>query len=194
MVIVYQLADMVGTGVKSIARNFQAKFTVSDSELISRAKKGDDSAFNELVRRHQDFIYRLARGYLNEKEAAKDGTQEVFIRAYQGLPYFQSDARLTSWLYKICKNHCLNLLRRQKLENDLEYGPSANSEDDFTLKFKLKKMIAGLSDEYREVIILRYYQDLKYDQIARLLDLPLSTVKIRLHRAKAELKILAGVD
>ncbi|MCP4581368.1 MAG: RNA polymerase sigma factor [candidate division Zixibacteria bacterium] len=193
MVIVYQLADLVGTGVKSIARNFQAKIAISDSQLLNRAKDGDDTAFNELVCRHQNFIYKLAWGYLNEKEAAKDATQDVFIKAYQGLPYFQSDSQFTTWLYRICKNHCLNLLRRQKRESELELDRPNNTESDLPMKLGLKKMIANLSEEYREIIILRYYQDLKYDQIARLLDIPLSTVKIRLHRAKAELKNLAGV-
>ena len=194
MVIVYQLADLVGTGVKSIARNFQAKLAVSDSQLLNRAKDGDNTAFNELVCRHQNFIFKLAWGYLNDNEAAKDATQEVFIKAYQGLPYFQSDSQFTTWLYKICKNHCLNLLRRRKRENEIEQDRPDITEPDLPMKLRLKKMIASLSDEYKEIIILRYYQDLKYDQIARLLDIPLSTVKIRLYRAKAELKSLAGVS
>jgi len=192
MVIVYQIADLVGGGVKNIARNFQAKMTVSDAQLLSRAKEGDDAAFNELVRRHQDFVYRAALGYLHDRESAKDAVQEVFIKAYRGMPYFQSDSQFTTWLYKICKNYCLNLLRRQKLENETEPAVSNMSENNLALELRLKKMIESLSEEHREIISLRYYQDLKYGQIARLLDIPLSTVKIRLFRAKAELKTLVG--
>jgi RNA polymerase sigma-70 factor (ECF subfamily) len=193
MVIVYQLADYVGTGVKKIARDLRAKMAVSDSQLLSRAKDGDNSAFSELVYRHQDFVYKLAWGYLNDNEEAKDAAQEVFISAYRGLPYFKSDSLFTSWLFKICKNHCLNVIRRNKLENEIERESPGVIESDLPIKLRLKKLVANLNDEHREIIILRYYQDLKYNQIAELLDIPLSTVKIRLHRAKAELKTLAGV-
>ena len=194
MAMVYELTGLVGARVKNIARNFQAKIAVSDAQLLVRAKSGDDTAFNDLVCRHQNFIYRTALGYLHDSEAAKDAVQEAFVKAYQGLPYFQSDSQFSTWLYKICKNYCLNLLRRQKLENETEPVNSSNNETDLSLKLRLKKMVDSLNEEYREIIILRYYQDLKYDQIARLLDIPLSTVKIRLFRAKAELKILAGVS
>jgi len=194
MTMVYQLTGLVGAGVKNIARNLQAKMAVSDKQLLSRAKTGDDTAFNDLVCRYQDFVYRTALSYLHDSEAARDATQEVFIKAYQGLPYFQSDSQFTTWLYKICKNYCLNQLRRQKLENDTEPGGLYENGIDLPLKLRLRKIIESLNDEYREIIILRYYQDLKYERIARLLDIPLSTVKIRLFRAKAELKTLAGVS
>ncbi len=194
MAMVYQLTGLVGAGVKNIARNFQAKMAVSDAQLLARAKSGDDTAFNDLVCRHQNFIYRTALSYLHESEAAKDAVQEVFVKAYQGLPYFQSDSQFSTWLYKICKNYCLNQQRRQKLENETEPVISSKNEMDLSLKLRLKKMVNSLNEEYREIIILRYYQDLKYDQIARLLDIPISTVKIRLFRAKAELRTLAGAS
>ncbi len=167
---------------------------VPDSQLLTYAKEGDNEAFSELVRRHQNFIFKFARGYLNDNEAAEDITQDVFIKAYQGLPYFKNESQFSSWLYKICKNHCLNQLRRRKLEGNTEIENVNHNDPDLSTKVKLKSIIGNLSDEYREIVILRYYEDLKYEQIARILNIPLSSVKIRLFRAKAELKKMIGSD
>ena len=118
MTVVYQMADFVGTSVRKIARNLHANLVVPDSQLLTYAKEGDNEAFSELVRRHQDFIFKFARGYLNDNQAAEDVTQDVFIKAYQGLPYFKNESQFSSWLYTICKNHCLNQIRRSILEEN----------------------------------------------------------------------------
>lgn len=194
MVFVYEIADAVGAGVKKITRNLQAKFTASDSQLLARAKEGDDSAFTELVRRHQNNIYRLAYGYLGEREAARDAAQEVFLKAFQGLPYFQSDSQFSTWLYSICKNHCLNILRHERLADKIDPPETASAKNSLPLKIRLKKLLGQLKDEHRDILILRYYQDLKYEQIARTLDISLNTAKVRLFRAKAELKELMGEE
>ena len=194
MILVYQIADYVGDSVKKLAKNLQAGFIISDAQLLERAKNRDDKAFNELVKRHQQFVYKIALGYLNDNEAAKDITQDVFLKAYRGLPYFQSDSQFTTWLYKICKNHCLNIIRRRKLENDNQPEERNDEMADISMKTKLKSLISRLNDEHREIIVLRYYNDLKYEEIARYLGINLGAVKIRLHRAKQELKQLAGVD
>lgn len=192
MAYVYQIAGYVGTGVKRAARNVKAKFTATDAQLLKRAKEGDDSAFNEIVKRYQNFVYKTALSYLHDRENARDITQDVFIKAYKGLPYFNNDSQFTTWLYKICKNQCLNYLRREKAHIEDNDGPTGNYNMDLPLKAGLDKLIAKLKDEYREVIVLRYYQQLKYDEIAHYLDLPMSTVKIRLYRAKQELKGMIG--
>ena len=121
-------------------------------------------------------------------------TQDVFLKAYRGLPYFQSDAQFSTWLYKICKNHCLNVIRRRKLESDNQPEENVGETPDISIATKLKKLISHLGEDHREIIILRYYNDLKYDEIARYLGINPGTVKVRLHRAKQELKQLAGVD
>jgi RNA polymerase sigma-70 factor (ECF subfamily) len=194
MIATYQIADYVGNNVKKLAKSVQAKIVVSDDQLVERARNNDDGAFNELVRRHQNFVNKIAYGYVNDSELARDVAQDVFIKAYRGLEYFESDSRFTTWLYKICRNHCLNLIRRRRLEVERLAGPDLIADaPDHSLKARIKNLIGKLSDEYREIIILRYYGDLKYDEIAERLDLPLSTVKVRLFRAKQELKSLAGV-
>ncbi len=192
MSMVYQIADYVGDGVKKTAQIFKARFRVSESQLLEKAKKNDSEAFGELVRRNQDFVYRTALGYLQDEESAKDITQDVFIKAYRGLPYFRDESQFATWLYKICKNQCLNLIRHKKLESGERLKEEQSEDSPIPLKVRMKKLIANLNDEYRDIIMLRYYQDLTYDEIARYLDIPLSTVKIRLYRAKRDLKNLMG--
>ncbi len=165
---------------------------MTDSGLIARAKEGDDEAFGEIVRRYQGLVYRQAWGYLEDAEAAKDAAQEVFVTAYKGITYLREDSALRRWLYRICRNHCLNVIRRRKLEHD--HRPEAPTEvrSDVPLRITLRRMISYLDDPYREVVILRYYGDLKYEEIAQVLDISVSTVKIRLFRAKRRLKRMLG--
>ena len=165
---------------------------MSDSQLITRTKAGDNQAFDEIVRRYQGFVYRHAWGYLQADEAAKDATQEVFMTAYQGIPYLREGLALRRWLYRICRNHCLNVIRRRKLEAKLRPEAPGDVRPDAALSVVLKGMISNLRERYREVIILRYYDDLTYEQIAQVLDIPISTVKIRLFRAKSKLRRMLG--
>lgn len=192
MSMIFQIADYVGDNVRKKALKFKAYFTATDSQLLEKAKKNNSEAFGELVKRNQDFIFRTALSYLKNREVARDIVQDVFIKAYRGLPYFRDDAQFTTWLYRICKNQCLNIIRHHKLETGERIKKEEGAESSTPLRVSLRKLIDKLSEEYQEIIMLRYFQDLKYDEIARHLGIPVSTVKIRLYRAKRELKTLIG--
>ena len=189
---VCQVVALIAAGVRLTANRIQSRLVLSDIELIARTRDGDDEAFCEIVRRYQGFVYRQAWGYLQDSEAAKDAAQEVFVTAYEGIPYLREDSALRRWLYRICRNHCLNVLRRQKLERRLRPDAPDQVRQDVALRVALRQMISKLKDRYREVVILRYYNDLTYEQIAEVLDIPASTVKIRLFRAKNTLKKILG--
>jgi RNA polymerase sigma-70 factor (ECF subfamily) len=165
---------------------------LSDSQLIARARDGDSEAFSEIVRRYQDFVYRQAWGYLQDAEAARDAAQDVFVTAYEGITHLRNEAALRHWLYRICRNHCLNVIRRRALER--RHRPEAldTPHSDIPLSVTLRRAISELGDRYREPIILRYYQDLKYEGIAEVLGISVDTVKVRLFRAKARLKHMVG--
>lgn len=122
----------------------------------------------------------------------KDAAQDMFVTAYEGISYLRRDSALRRWLYRICRNHCLNVIRRRKLER--RFCPEAPDEmkPDVAIRVTLKELISDLSDRYREVIILRYYNDLTYEQIAKALNISVSTVKVRLFRAKNTLKSMFG--
>ncbi len=192
MVEVFQLVNLVVAGVKIAANHIQLRLVLSDSQLIARAKGGDDDAFAEIVKRYQGFIYRQAWGYLQNDEAAKDATQDVFVTAYEGVAYLRNDSALRQWLYRICRNHCLNIIRRADIERRSRSEAPHEVQPDLPLRVALREMISALDDRYREVIILRYYQDLTYDEIAQVLDIPVTTVKVRLFRAKNKLKKMLG--
>ncbi len=188
----FQLAGIIETGVNIAANRIQSRLILSDSRLIARVKDGDEEAFGEIVKRYQGFVYRQAWGYLQDDEAAKDAAQDVFVAAYKGITYLKNDSALRRWLYRICRNYCLNVIRRWKLEHKLRSEASNEVSSDAALRITIKDLISELNDPYREVIIQRYYHDLTYEQIAQVLDISLSTVKIRLFRAKKMLKRMLG--
>lgn len=155
--------------------------TSTDSELILLCKDGRRDAFNELVRRYQDRVYWTVRRFLNDHDNAQDVAQDVFVRAYQNISSFRGDAQVFTWLYRIAMNLSLNHLRREKLrgffriddmEDTLTDGdsPSAQqvleSEETSTV---IRKAIDTLPTKQRQVFLLRYYEELPYEEIAVLL-------------------------
>jgi len=189
---VRHLAGLIASVGRIAADHIRWRLVLSDSQLIARAKDGDDEAFSEIVRRYQDFVYRQAWSYLRDDDAAKDAAQEVFVTAYQGIPYLRKDSALRRWLYRVCRNHCLNVIRHQKIEHRLRPEDPDAVKPDMALLVTLRERISALDDPYREVIILRYYHDLSYVEIAQVLDITIDNVKTRLFRAKNMLKRMLG--
>jgi len=194
MTTAYELAGIIRTGIRKASGFVYSRLVVDDAELVARTIKGDSEAFNEIVNRYQNFIYNIARGYLRNNESARDAAQDTFMKAYQGIKYFDQNARLDSWLFKICKNHCLNLLKRIKLEKNTEPEKPGTINPPMELQIRVKKYINRLDSDYRDILILRYYEDLKYDRIAEITGLSFDVVRIRLYRAKKMLKELMLED
>jgi RNA polymerase sigma-70 factor (ECF subfamily) len=187
-----QLTNPIAMVAKRVAAPIRSRVALCDSELVERTKEGDDDAFDEIVRRYQNFIYRQAWGYLRDDDSAKDVTQDVFIKAYEGVRHLKAASGLRRWLYSICRNHCLNAIRKRKAERDLRPEPPAGPGPDVALRVYLKDLISHMDDPYREVIMLRYYGDLTYDEIAEVLDISVDNVKVRLFRARNRLKTMLG--
>ena len=188
------MADRIAMVVKRTANRIRSRLVLSDSEIIERTRKGDVDAFGEIVRRYQSFVYSQAWGYLRDSDAAKDAAQEVFITAYESIRYLRAESALRQWLYRICRNLCLNVIRRQKTERDLRPEAQVKPGSDVVLRIHLRELIACLDDPYQDVIVLRYYNDLTYGEIAEVLDISISSVKVRLFRAKKMLKTMLGED
>lgn len=178
----------------------------SDEVLIQRFKNGDRSAFSELIDRHQGRVYGLCFRWLGNQQAAEEVAQEVFVSLFRSLERFRGDSKFSTWLYRVtvnhCKNHNMHRSRRghgrhESLDSAPEDAavrqlPSPDrGADSQALKSDAEKMLqAGLSaleEEHRQIILMRDLEDLSYDEISGLLDLPKGTVKSRLHRARAEL-------
>jgi RNA polymerase sigma-70 factor (ECF subfamily) len=168
-------------------------------ELLERLRAGDRGAFESFVAAHQHRVYGLALRMLANAAEAQDAAQEVFLRAHRALGEFRGAARLSTWLYAITSRVCLNRLAsgERRLERrgddalvrfaDPRPGPDRALEQG-ELEEALHRAIAELPEERRIVVLLRDVEGLAYEEIAQALDLPIGTVRSRLHRARLDLK------
>ena len=158
------------------------------TDLIQRTLAGDQDSFAILFERYKNLVYRTAYLMLNDSEEADETLQEVFLKVFQSLSSFQpSRAAFTTWLYRITINDCLNRLRKKRFtflslewawrdnHRELSFQDRYLEEDE-----NIHMALTGLSDKLRAVIVLRYYGELSYAEIAESLDIPLGTVKSRL--------------
>lgn len=169
----------------------------SEDDWVRRAQAGDGKAFSELVRRHQNRIYRYLLRMLGSHEDARELTQDAFIKAWQALPQWQPEAQFRTWLFRIANNTALDALRRRKLvefvplddsfdapgsEPDPERQAQATQEVR-QLEANLKK----LAQEHRQILLLREVEEMSYEEIGSVMSLSEGTVKSRLARARAAL-------
>jgi RNA polymerase sigma-70 factor, ECF subfamily len=164
---------------------------VPDRDLAARAGGGDDEAFAELVRRHERRVYNLALRMLGRPEDARDAAQDAFVSCYRNLASFRGDAAFSTWLHRIAVNACYDALRRRRdllgLDEAPEPPPAADHGDAVTTSVDVRRALLTVPEEFRTVLVLHDIQDLGYDEIARILQVPVGTVKSRLHRARVAL-------
>ena len=173
-----------------------------DLKTIRRCKRGEEAAFSEILGRYRGAIYNLCYRMTRNPEDARDLGQEVFIKVFSLLDRFDENYAFSSWLFRIATNHCIDHLRRQRLrmlslerdggteDDEAEMQIAADGpEPDVILQRrealeKLEEVIADLPPHYRVITLLRHDQQLSYEEIAETLQLPLGTVKARIHRAR----------
>lgn len=178
----------------------------TDEQLVKRALAGDSDAFGEVVRRWERKIYALAYGITGSVEDARDATQETFIAAYRNLPRFRGEAQVSSWLHRIAVNQCITRRRRarvraetglekeieagreQFLSNGLESSPSHSTESKQRAE-AVRRAVASLPHELREIVLMKEFEELTFQEIADALQVPLSTVKSRLYTALKQLRL-----
>jgi RNA polymerase sigma-70 factor (ECF subfamily) len=170
---------------------------LSDHECAAAAREGDHAAFSELVRRHQDAVYRFVLRMLGSREEALEVAQDAFLRAWQALPQWQPEAQFRTWLFRIASNAALDALRRRRIvgfEPLAEGFDAASAEPDPEKRLELKQEVgaleaslARLSAEHREILLLREVENMSYEEIGAVLGLSEGTVKSRLARARTAL-------
>lgn len=175
----------------------------NEQEIIRRARQGDGDAFRRLVEEHQTQVYRIALRMCGEA-AADDVTQEAFLTAWRALPSFRGECRFSTWLYRLTTNAAIDFLRREKRHahsddvTELELPDGAPSPQELAERSEtqsaVRRGLAQLSEEHRQVLVLRYMQELDYGEIAAALSVSEGTVKSRINRAKARLRELLGAD
>lgn len=177
----------------------------TDEELVARATAGDLDSFNQLVSRWERPIYALAYRTLGREEDARDVVQEAFLRAFRGLRGFKGEAKFSSWLYRITLNLCRDWARRERRAPliqtpegtdpvdlaDRQASPEESVEDLVArreMSRAVAQAMADLPEEQRSAILLKEYHGLTFQEIADMLDCPLSTVKTRLYQGLSVLR------
>jgi len=176
----------------------------TDEELVARTVAGDADSFNQLILRWERPIYALAYRVIGRDEDARDVCQETFLRAFRALPGFKGQAKFSSWLYRIALNLCRDWIRRQRrtpivsapegvdiVELASAQGPLESIED-LVARNQLSQTVSDamlhLPEEQRTAIVLKEYHGLTFQEIADMLQCPLSTVKTRLYQGLSVLR------
>ncbi len=187
---------------------------MTEQELVALAKQGDQNAFAQLVESNQNKIYSLALRMTGNPEDGADLAQEAFLKAWRSLPTFQEESSFSTWLYRLTSNLCIDFLRKEKrrkaavttvsLDDDEDESPPVEVPDQrFTpeteverreLRTAMSRALKVMSEEHRQVLILREVEGLSYTEIAGLMDLEEGTVKSRIARARISLRNILQKD
>jgi RNA polymerase sigma-70 factor (ECF subfamily) len=174
----------------------------NEPELIDLALTGNRPAFAELVRRHQERLFVSMIQVTGSAEEAEEVTQEAFIRAFIKLDTFQRNSQFFTWIYRIAFNHALTRRRKKRArvsldqardENGLEVSSDHEQVDEALLREErvslVRQAIDSLTDEHRQILVLREMDDFSYEEIAEILQISIGTVRSRLSRARRQLKL-----
>lgn len=173
---------------------------ITDEEIINQVINGNIYAFSEIVIRYKDYVFNLVYRFVYNCNEAEDLSQEVFINVYKNIDKFRKGSKISTWIFKISYNLCIDWLRKNKKRNvelvalNEENEPadkSCNIEENFIKRqqsLELHGAILQLNKKYRDVLILFYYQDLSYEDIGSILDLSVKTVETHLYRGRKLLK------
>ena len=157
-------------------------------EALAGAAGGDGDSFAFLVREHQSMVFSLAYHFLRDGARAEDLAQETFLHLYRNLKSIESPGHLTHWLRRVIAHRCIDESRRRVRQRgtvalEAVAEPAAErKERDPLLSGALRKLVAALPEQQRAVVVLRYQEEMELDEIAGVLNIPLNTVKSRLHR------------
>lgn len=195
--------------VESVGRGAGA---MDDRELVRRAQAEDKEAFEELIRRHQNRVFAVASRILRKREDVEDIAQQVFVKAYFSLKRFDQRAAFSTWLYKITVNECWDLLRKKKVrplvyESDLseeqarqiitseeKVNPGPDISERLEARQRLERLLEGLDDRDRLMLILKEVEGFSIEEIAEVLNLNANTVKVRLFRTRRRIVIRARAE
>ena len=181
--------------------------TPTDSDLVARARRGNQEACREIVRRYERPVFNMIVRMLRDRALAEDLSQDTFLKAFSRLDRYDPTYRLSNWLFKIAHNTVIDHVRKQKSAalpiDSLSHGedlsaleaedPARSDPIETLAQAELARAVdsamASLRPEYRQVVVLRYQEELSHEEIARITGLPVGTVKSHLHRARAQLAV-----
>jgi RNA polymerase sigma-70 factor (ECF subfamily) len=187
---------VAGPALPELRLNFE-----DEREIVREWKRGNARAYEALVRRYMADAYMVAYGYVGNREDARDLSQEAFVKVHQARARFDESRPFYPWLYRVLRNHCLNYLRRGQrdvsIDDENSHREIASPEPTVLEKLEsderrrlVRAAIAKLSDDHREIIVLKNFRDCSYKEIADLLEIPIGTVMSRLFYARQALRAL----
>ena len=176
----------------------------SDEQLASRVQKGETAAYGELVARYQDKLLRYGNRFLVSPDDAEDVVQDIFLKAYENIQSFDTERRFSPWIYRIAHNEFINALKKRKaartifafdIDTLFPYLTAEETADEGALardlRQTLEQHLSKLDAKYREPLILYYLEEMDYKEISDILQIPVSTVGVRLARGRSILKLTA---
>ncbi|ASS73961.1 RNA polymerase sigma factor SigW [Tumebacillus algifaecis] len=177
-----------------------------EQRIVKRAQKGDRLAFAELVELYKDKLYNLGYRMLGNQQEAEDIAQEAFLRAYANLNKYNAQHKFSTWIYRIATNLCIDRIRKKKADYSLDAEVDGVEGADMYSRLKapgdtpeqevmrrearqeVQDAIDALPENYRTAVILKYLHDLSLLEISEILEVPVSTVKTRIHRGREALR------
>ena len=177
------------------------KFKYSDEKLILRFQEGDINAYNELVKRYKDRLLNFVLRYFNNVEQAEDVVQDTLIKLYTHASYYKNVAKFSTWIFTIAKNNALTELRKNKRKktdslwtddgqvidiNSKEESLDSKVQNEIAID-KLNKFLDEIPENFRMAVVLRDFQELSYEEISKILEIPIGTIKSRINRGRIQL-------
>ncbi|WNR44240.1 RNA polymerase sigma factor SigW [Paenibacillus roseipurpureus] len=177
-----------------------------ETRLAKLARNGDRNAFAELVELYKDKIFHLAYRMLNNKQEAEDAVQETFLRVYTNLHRYDENQKFSTWIFRIGTNLCIDKLRRRRHTYSLDAEMSDGEGNDYyamlpsdedtpekqliisETQAQIHRAIETLPEKYKSVVVLRYMHDMSLQEISEVLDMPVTTIKTRVHRGREYLR------
>ena len=181
------------------------KFKFSDEKLILRFQEGDINAYNELVKRYKDRLFNFVLRYFNNAEQAEDVVQDTLIKLYTHASYYKNIAKFSTWIFTIAKNNALTELRKNKRKqtdslwtedgkvidiNSKEESLESKVQNEIAID-QLNKFLDEIPENFRMAVVLRDFQELSYEEISKILEIPIGTIKSRINRGRIQLAELS---
>ena len=166
----------------------------TDAELVRQAKKGSTDAFAELVRRHEQMVFNLSFRFARDGSLAEDMAQEAFLKAFRLLKGFRGDCSFSTWMYRVTTSVCLTELNRRKRRGEVQLqahhaGSFENSRIEAgDMAEIVRRCVMRLPERYATIITLYYLEEMPYEEIAAIVEIPMGTLKTWMFRARKELR------
>ncbi len=177
----------------------------SDEQLVELSVSREPEAFGEVVKRWERKIFALCFGMLGREDEARDAAQETFIAAYRNLSKFRGEAKVSSWLHRIAVNQCLTMKRRTKTRSENFLDDETNDEERYFVAPErmspsnsaeaqerntlVRQAVTSLPVELRQIVVMKEFEEMTFQQISETLEVPLSTVKSRLYTGLKQLRM-----